>query len=113
MIEFFTESNFDLAHKVTDCSLTGLFLIATIMIIVSFCKLTTYFEFFLPVQDERKMNISAGFQIGAYCIMTGVLATRMVGDFTDPSEFDPSNMYFAQYFITIAAFAIVDSASIG
>ena len=60
VVEFFTEADFSLAHKVTDISLGCLFFAATLMMIYSFCKLSNYFDFFLAGTDVRKMNLSAG-----------------------------------------------------
>ena len=52
--------NFQLLHFVIGISLSSLFAIATLMIIIIYAKLSTYFDTFLPVHDEKKMNISAG-----------------------------------------------------
>ena len=59
LVEFKTK-NFSLAHYTTMISLSGLFAVATFMIICSYCRLTSYFKTYLSFQDEKKMNISAG-----------------------------------------------------
>ena len=41
-------------------SLSCLFGIATLMITVIYCKLKVYFQTFLTLHDEKKMNFSAG-----------------------------------------------------